>query len=114
MRRVLICALAMLLPACSVNYGSLRIASSKNLPIEPAILKTKATGKDCMWSLLGMIPLGKLNPNVEAAMNSALEQAPEANALTNVNIYQDVLFALVVTELCFRVEGDAVKIAAPK
>ena len=56
------------------------------------------------------IPLGSLTPNIQEATDRALEQVPEANALTNVAMYVDPFTVILYTRSCIRVKGDAMKI----
>lgn len=101
-----------LLTGCSLNWGSLRIATSQNIPMRTEVLRKNATGKDCVWQFI-FIPLGKLNPNIEAAITDAINTVPDANALTNIAVYQDLLITFIVNQSCVRVVGDAVRVPGP-
>ncbi len=52
------------------------------------------------------IPLGKMSPVLDEALDRAMEQVPDGNIMTNVAIYNDIIFTLLYNRSCFRVRGD--------
>lgn len=101
----LVCALV-LCGGCSLRMGDLQIISSKNVAVNPEPIQRGVEGKDCVHWLLGLIPLGSLVPNVEEAMDEAMQQVPEGNVLTDVAIYRDSFTVILVSRTCLRVKGD--------
>lgn len=112
MRRLLaVPAVALLLVAaalatgCRTRLGDLTIASTKNVGLNPEPVKRSVEGKDCANFLL-FIPIGKLNPNLEDAMEAAMEKVAAGNIMTDVAIYVDQISAIVFNQVCYRVKGD--------
>jgi len=95
-----------LLGGCSLRMGDLQIISSKNVALNPDPIRRSVEGKDCVYRLLGLIPLGSWIPNVEEAMDDALASVPDGNILTDVAIYSDFFTAIIVSQQCLRVKGD--------
>lgn len=93
---------------CTTRVGDLTIGTSKNLPQRFDVVQQDVLGKDCSYALL-FIPLGKLNPSIEGAIDDALESVPEADAMTDAQFHQDMLFTLLFNQSCFRVNGDAIR-----
>jgi hypothetical protein len=67
-------------------------------------------GRDCIYYVLILPVSGSLYPNLQEAVDIALAKAPQANALANAALYSDLRTAILISEVCFRVEGDAVKV----
>jgi hypothetical protein len=108
--RVVVAFGLLALAGCASNWGSLNLATTKNVGIQPSLVQRNVEGEDCLWMFL-FIPIGKLNPNIEEAINDALGKAPEANLLSNVSVSQHFLFTYIVNRSCLRVKGDAVRVA---
>jgi hypothetical protein len=104
--------LAATLSGCSLNFGSLTAASTKNVGLPANVLKRGVEGTDCIHNVLG-IPMGSLNPNIQEATDRALQTVPDANALTDAVVYAEPLIFLLYNRTCIRVRGDAVKISQP-
>ena len=104
--------LAIMLSGCSLNFGGLTAASTKNVGLPARMLKRGVEGKDCVYNVLG-IPLGSLNPNIQEATDRALESVPDANALSDAVLYAEPLIFVVYNQTCIRVRGDAVTIGQP-
>jgi hypothetical protein len=108
MRIMAMCALALVLgmAGCSFRMGDFQIVSDKNVALNPERIKRGVEGKACIYHLLGLIPLTGFVPNVEEAMDRAMEQTPEGNILTDVVVYEDFLYAVLFSQTCVRVKGD--------
>lgn len=97
--------------ACSLHMGDLTALASKNVAVPSAPLRRQVEGLSCIhWVLF--IPVGGIVPDVEEAMDQALAQVPEGNAMVNIAMYYEPLPLLVYTRNCLRVKGDVVKVAA--
>jgi hypothetical protein len=94
---------------CVSNWGSMNLATTRNVSVDAETIQRKVKGEDCLHMVL-FIPLGKMNPNIEQAMNNALDTTPDANALINVSVYQETLFTYVYNRSCLQIEGDAVRV----
>jgi len=86
--------------------GDLQIVSTKNVHLNPEPIERSVEGKNCIYFLLGLIPINGFIPNVEEAMDRAMEKTPEGNILTDVAVYSDTLYAVLFSSNCLRVEGD--------
>ena len=102
-------ALALLIscafPGCAFRMGDLSLVASENVAFAPDVKRKSVEAEDCVYTLL-FIPLGGFVPNVEEAMDRAMEQVPEGNVMTNVAIYQDVIITYLFNQQCLRVKGD--------
>jgi len=96
-----------------MNLGSLTALATQNVNVPSQIVASQVEGKDCIRLFLFLPVSGSLTPNLQEAVDRALAQAPRANALSNAALYQDFSTTIVVTDVCFRVKGDAVKLAPP-
>lgn len=112
MKKAVIFILALLLTGCSVREGSLTLMTTKNIGIMPQPSVHEVHGEDCMYQVL-IFPVGKLNPNIQDAMDNALAKAPEANALSDVRIHQTLLSLPLFTKICYELEGKPVTYSAP-
>ena len=90
---------------CRTRLGDLSIASTKNVALNPSPERRSVEGRDCMHMFL-FIPLGKMSPVLDEALDRAMEQVPDGNIMTNVAIYNDIIFTLLYNRSCFRVRGD--------
>jgi hypothetical protein len=109
-RRSVVLMLAWLaMVACTTRVGDLTVATPKNLPVQFKEVKKGLVGKDCAYTLLGIIPLGVLNPSIDGAIDAALAQAEGADALVDASIYNDVMIALIVNSNCIRIQGTAIR-----
>jgi hypothetical protein len=90
---------------CAFRMGDFALISSQNVGLRPEPIRKGVEGKDCVYMLL-FIPIGGLVPNVEEAMDRAMEQVPEGNVMMNVAIYNDVIFTYVLNRTCARVRGE--------
>lgn len=91
---------------CAFRMGDLQIVSDENVVLNPRPLKRAVEGKSCIHFLLGLIPINGIVPNVEEAMDRAMESTPEGNVLTDVAVYADSLYAIPFSSTCLRVKGD--------
>jgi hypothetical protein len=99
------------LSGCTTRVGSFTFASTKNLGVAYAPLQTRVDGEDCVTLIL-FIPLGTLNPNVQDAVDRAVEKVPNGDMMTNVTLNEDFLFTLIYNRRCVRVTGDVVNTLA--
>jgi hypothetical protein len=90
---------------CTTRVADLVLVSNRNINGLPPPLKRQVVGRHCQiqWSL------GQ-QPSLEEAIDRAQQEVPEANALTNVTVYVELHYYVLLQQLCFRVEGDAVAI----
>jgi len=97
------------LAGCSARLGNLTLLTTKNMGVTPKPVLQHVRGEDCVHQILG-IPIGSLNPSIQEAMDRAIAQAPggNANAMTDVSIHQDILFLLLYSRICMRVDGSVV------
>ena len=98
-------AVILLGSGCAFRMGDFALISSQNVGLRPEPILKGVEGKDCVYTLL-FIPIGGLIPNVEEAMDRAMEQVPEGNVMMNVAIYNDVIFTYVFNQTCSRVRGE--------
>ena len=97
---------AMLALGCVTRVGDFTIASTKNVAFNPTPDRRGVEGKDCVTYLLGLIPLGSFNPNLEEAVDDAMAKVPDGNVMTNAVTYVDSWTAILVAQNCYRVKGD--------
>jgi len=76
-----------------------------------APLQTRVEGEDCVDMIL-FIPIGTLNPNIQDAVDRAVEKVPNGDMMTNVTLTEDMLFTLIYNRVCVRVTGDVVNTRA--
>lgn len=107
---ILFCA-AVWLSGCTTRVGAFTFASTKNLGIAYSPLQTRVEGEDCVQSIL-FIPMGTLNPNIQDAVDRAVETVPNGDMMTNVTVNEDLLFTLIYNRRCVRVTGDVVSTLA--
>ena len=103
---LVLCTLSSL-TACTTRIGDLTILSTKNIPAEVEKIQASVEGRDCTRLIL-FIPIGTLNPTIDAAIDDALSDYPEADALIDLTIEQKVWTALLYTEGCVIVKGTAI------
>lgn len=92
---------------CTVRLGDFTVGSPRNIPTNFSVKAQKVVGRDCAYQILG-IPIGTLNPTIDGAVDNALEQAPGADALADVALFQEVYFFVVFAQICIRTEGKAI------
>lgn len=107
-------ACVLTLSGCTtVRMGSLTLTSTKNLGETYVPLQKQVSGENCTDDILG-IPLGTLNPNLQDAIDDAVEKVPNGDMMTNVTIHKDLFVTIVFNQLCVRVNGDVVASNAPQ
>jgi hypothetical protein len=89
--------------------GDFSLISSQNVALAPEPIRRGVEGSDCVYTLV-FIPIGGLVPNVEEAMDGAMDQVPEGNVMTNVAIYNDLILTYVFSRQCTRVRGEVGKL----
>jgi len=109
MRAIAAVLLVIVVSGCTTRIGDLTIASPKNLPGEFKTVKQGVVGKDCAYQVLFFIPIGTLNPTIDAAIDDALAKIPDADALVDAKLYNDILIAFLFNSNCIRVEGTAIR-----
>ena len=109
LRSALLVAVAWVATGCTTRVGDLTVATPKNMRTSFEVLQRDVVGKDCFQTVLLLIPIGTQNPTIDGAIDDALDQVPEADALVDASLFQDDLFLLLYTQNCIRVEGDAVR-----
>lgn len=91
---------------CSVRVADLTLVSTKNIDLSDTHLDTRKgqryKGKDCHFILLNLIPLGF--PNMEEAVDKALEQGDGNVMIDGVIVYENV-WVILGTISCIKVEG---------
>jgi hypothetical protein len=103
--RIALLFLVVAMAGCSFRTGDLSIVASQNVGLEPELIRRSVEGKDCTHMLL-FIPMGSLVANLDEAMDRALEKVPEGNILTDMAIYNDLLFTYIYNRTCLRIKGD--------
>jgi hypothetical protein len=56
-----------------------------------------------------LIPIGISNPSIDSAIEAALAQVPEADAISDAVTYNEVLIAFLYHHDCWRIEGTAIR-----
>ena len=98
-------SVTLVLSGCTFGMGDFTLVASENVGLEPDVIRRSVEGKDCTWMLL-FIPLGSLVPNAEEAIDRAMEQVPKGNVMTDVAVYNDLIFTYILNRTCLRVKGD--------
>lgn len=106
MRLILPVLLAFTLTGCAQRLVDFTAISTKNVQIDGPRGDKRTVGKDCAWYFLN-IPLGV--PNMKEAIDRAIESAgTEYNALVDGVVYSKAWTAVVVSQVCYEVEGTPV------
>lgn len=102
-------ALVVLLLAGACAHQSGGIAAS-NVPLDPDGYEVlgDVKGQDCVYYLLGILPLSGSN-HTKAAVDAALRRRPGATALVGITSDTYAQTFLVVTRSCILVEATAVR-----
>lgn len=111
MRKAVLLLAVVLLSGCTTRIGAFTFASTKNLGVAYAPLQTRVEGENCV-SIILLIPLGTLNPNIQDAVDDAVQKVPNGDMMTNVTLSEDLLFTLIYNRRCVRVTGDVVNTRA--
>lgn len=96
---------------CSFNLGTLTAAATHNVNVPTRPIQERVEGSDCIYFLLGLPVSGSFYPNLQEAEDQALAHVPEGDALENAVLYNDRWTTIVYGSSCYRITGDAVKIA---
>ncbi|SRR5713101_2445744 len=102
-------AALVVLPGCSFDAGTMTALATHNVSVPAKPLGREVEGSDCVYFVFGIPVSGSLFPNLQEAVDNALAQDPEGDALENVVIYRD----REPFTACIRVKGDVVHIAGP-
>lgn len=105
----LLTSMMIVLAGCSHSTGGV---APSNIPLEPGgytIVQPDAHGIDCLYSLLGLIPVSGGN-ETRRAVESAIEGAPGATALINVTADTFGQYWILVGRTCTEVHGSAVSV----
>jgi hypothetical protein len=100
---------ALMIPGCSIDRGTLTAIATHNVAVPSQPVARDVEGSDCVYFAFGMPVSGSLAPDLREAVDNALAEAPEGDALENVVIYRDT----APFSVCLRVKGDVVRIAGP-
>jgi len=109
--RLICAAAAFLLSGCSFDMGTLTALATHNVNIPTKPIERQVEGTDCIYTFLGVPVTGSLVPNLQEAIDRAMAQVPEGDAMENVALYDDPTWYVLGSSECFRVKGDVVKIA---
>jgi len=90
---------------CVTRIADLALVSNRNLKLPEPIARS-LVGRHCKMQWMP-----DQQANLEEAIDLAQKSAHGANALANVAIYYEFYYYVLVTRVCFRVEGDAVALA---
>jgi hypothetical protein len=92
--------------ACAHYSGGI---AASNVPLEPGSYTVlgETKGQDCVYYLLGLIPLSGSN-HTKAAVDAAIRSQPGATALVDVTSDTYSQTFIVVTRSCIVVEAMAV------
>jgi hypothetical protein len=104
--------LAAVLAGCSSSVGRLTIASTKPIPQNFQVVARNIRGQDCGYKFF-FIPFGKRAINPTDAVDDALNRAPSADALVNVQVEEQWIITVILNRDCYVVRGDAVHFGAP-
>lgn len=93
--------------ACAHQSGGI---AASNVPLEPGGYEVlgDVKGQDCVYYLLGLLPLSGSN-HTKAAVDAALRKRPSATALVGITSDTYAQTFIVVTRSCIRVEATAVR-----
>jgi hypothetical protein len=97
-----------LLMGCAYITGGV---APSNIPLAPNSYTELGSvrGEDCLYYLLGVIPVNNGNETKDA-LADALKQKPEATALINITVDTYVMNFIIFSKICTQVNGTAVKI----
>jgi hypothetical protein len=107
MKFIRIALLAGVIAGCSASVGRLTIASTKPIPQDFQVVARNVRGKDCGYKFF-FIPFGKRVINPLNALDDALNRAPSADALVNVQVEEQWIVTVILNRDCYVVRGDAV------
>jgi len=98
MCRVLAAIFCLFLVACTTRTGDLNLISTKNIQsLKGAEIRGNVEGSHC--KIFGV-------PNLEEAIDRAIEKGGDGNALVDAVLYMDKKFF----QNCFRAKGTVVKL----
>jgi hypothetical protein len=99
-------ALCLTLAGCMHQTGGV---APSTIPLAPGgyTVLGNVRGKDCVWHLLGLIPVSSGNMTYRA-VSEALAERPEATALINVTADTHSEFWIVLSRTCTEVHGTEV------
>lgn len=106
----LLCAALLLTTACSHRIGDLTMASTKNINLQTGLHKIgprRIVGED-VAQIIVLFPT-KVAPNLEEAMDNAIEKAPGAVGLADVTIKRHFWYIpLIYGKDTIEVEGNPI------
>ena len=98
------------LAGCTVRVADLTLISTKNIDLSNARLDARqgqrVKADDCIYSILGLIPLGV--PNLENAVDRALEKGG-GNIMVDQVTYQSGYYFVLLGMNCILVEGTVLR-----
>src|SRR3989442_622869 len=104
--RIPFLAALFLASSCSLDRGTLTAVATHNVAVPSQPLGRAVEGSDCVNFAFGIPISGSLTPDLREAIDNALANEPDGNALENVVVYQD----RGPFSNCVRVKGDVVRI----
>ena len=105
---LLMCASLGLLAGCGHISGGVAPSTMPLAPGSYTELK-EVDGRDCVYHLLGILPLSDGNETKDA-VKDALQQAPGAKALVNVTADTFSQNFILISRVCTQVQGTAVSL----
>ncbi len=91
--------------------GTMTALATHNVNIPSRPVERQVEGSDCIYTVLGIPVSGSLVPNLQEAIDRAMAQVGEGDAMTNVALYDDPTFYILGSSECFRVKGEVVRLA---
>jgi hypothetical protein len=113
MKKILILLCFVSVSGCSTNHGTFTVASNRIVNLKEFGVngnkKVKnVIGKD-VGHIISFIPAGKMNPNVNDAMNDAFRKT-DTDLLTDVTVTSwGFYIPYIYGQFGWKVQGDAVK-----
>jgi hypothetical protein len=98
-RRLAIVLGATLLASCSAHVGTFTLVAPE--PPDMPRLKQRVRGTDC-----AVLPLVMPAPNLQRAVERAVEQVPWGEMLVDVTVTNDYFVTGVYNRSCYRVDGE--------
>jgi hypothetical protein len=102
-----ILAASLIAAGCAHQAGGV---APSTIPLEPGgyTVLEEVTGQDCMYALLGILPISAGN-ETKHAVESAIGKVDGADALIGVTADTYSQSFIVVTRVCTQVQGTAVR-----
>jgi hypothetical protein len=106
---------ALSLTGCTTRVADLTLVSTKNIDFATAKLDARSgqrvKGEDCVVWILGLFPVPARLPNLEEAVDMALERGQGSMMIDQVTYVRNLWF-LLAAQQCILVEGTVLSVAA--